>query len=59
MTDGAVRLQIATDPPIDVRLVAGNEHAIPPAVAHRVDPEGPMEIVIEFFVRAGQTPRRR
>ena len=57
--DGAVRLQIATDPPIDVRLVAGNEHAIPPAVAHRVDPEGPMEVVIEFLVRAGQTPRRR
>jgi hypothetical protein len=28
MIDGAVRLQITTDPRIDVRLVAGNEHAI-------------------------------
>jgi hypothetical protein len=29
------------------------------SVTLTVAPEGPMEVVIEFLVRAGQTPRRR
>jgi tellurite resistance-related uncharacterized protein len=54
---GAVRFRMTTDPPFDVRLGAGEEQAIPPGVAHRVAPEGPMEIVIDFLVRNDQNMR--
>lgn len=48
---GTLRFRMSTDPPLDVRLSAGDVQAIPPTVPHRVTPEGPMEIVIEFLVR--------
>jgi tellurite resistance-related uncharacterized protein len=48
---GVVRFRFVSDAPFDVRLTAGNEQAIPPMVVHRVVPEGPMEIVIDFLAR--------
>ena len=51
VVNGAVRFRMTTDPPLDVRLSAGDEQAIPPTVLHRVAPEGTMEIVIEFLIR--------
>ena len=48
---GVVRFRFVSDEPSDVRLREGHEQAIPPTVVHRVTPEGPMEIVIDFLVR--------
>ena len=53
--NGTVRFRMTTDPPLDIRLSAGDKQAIPPTVVHRVAPEGTMEIVIEFLVRDDQT----
>jgi hypothetical protein len=49
---------MTTDRPFDVRLGVGDEQAIPPNVVHRVDPEGPTEIVIEFLVREDPRSKR-
>ena len=47
---GSVGFQFA-DAATVIHLRTGDEQAIPPAVAHRLVPEGPMEIVIEFLGR--------
>ena len=53
---GTVGFRLASDPPLAVRRLAeGDEQAIPPTLVHRVVPEGPMEIVIEFLGRDDQT----
>ena len=52
---GAVVFRLASDDPVDVRLTAGDEQVIPPLVVHRVVPEGPMEIVIDFLGASRRT----
>ena len=49
--NGTVGFWMATDPPLDVHLAAGEQQAIPPMVDHRVVPEETMEIVLEFLAR--------
>jgi hypothetical protein len=51
-----VRFTLATTPPIDRRLLAGTEQAIPPGVAHAVGVVGSMRIQIDFLVRDGPVP---
>ena len=41
-----------TAPAARLRLRAGDELAIPPAVRHRADVDVPVRLVIEFFVKA-------
>jgi tellurite resistance-related uncharacterized protein len=48
--DGSVGLVMATEPPIDVRLGAGEGQAIPPGVAHHLVIEGPVSVAVDFLV---------
>jgi tellurite resistance-related uncharacterized protein len=52
VTSGTARFRLESDDPLDVRLMAGDEQAIPPTMIHRVEPEGPVELVVEFLVRS-------
>ena len=52
--EGAVGFAMEVEPPLDVRLEAGTRQAIPPGVAHRLTPAGPVRLTIEFYV-----PERR
>lgn len=47
--DGAVRVTVATDPPVDVVVEAGGEQALPPAVSHAVHVIGPTTIAVDFL----------
>jgi len=47
--EGSVRFTMATTPPVDVRLDAGEEQAIPPGVTHALTVEGPVRVAIEFL----------
>jgi len=49
--EGEVRFTMATDPPIDRTLTAGEEQAIPPDVLHAVDPVEAATITLEFLRR--------
>jgi tellurite methyltransferase len=53
---GTVGFRMASDDPLEIRLAAGDEQAIPPLLVHRVVPEGAMEIVIELLVRDDDSP---
>lgn len=54
--DGSLRLAMATEPPLDVRLAAGDRQPIPPSVPHHLVVEGPVVVAIDFLVRArGET----
>jgi tellurite resistance-related uncharacterized protein len=48
---GTVRLRLATDPPLDLQLEAPAAQPIPPTVVHSVAPDGPIRLVVDFFVR--------
>jgi hypothetical protein len=39
-----------TTPPVDRRIEAGEEQAIPPDVPHAVEVIGPMRMVVDFLV---------
>lgn len=57
--DGSLEVEMATSPPIERRLRAGDDQPIPPVVAHRVRLRGPARLAIDFLVRArraGETP---
>lgn len=56
--EGVAHLSMATDPPIAVRLVAGEQQAIPPGIAHRVRPDSSMLVAIDFLVRPGADQAR-
>jgi tellurite resistance-related uncharacterized protein len=47
--DGAVRFTMATAPPVDRLLGAGNEQVIPPGVAHAVHAVGAMRLEVDFL----------
>lgn len=47
---GEVRFTMAVEPPLDRLLGAGDRQAIPPDVAHRLVPAGPVELAVDFFV---------
>jgi len=49
--DGAVRFTMATDPPVDRALAAGDTQTIPPDVLHSVRPRGPARVTIDFMTR--------
>ena len=48
--DRSVRFSMATEPPVDVRLKAGDRHPIPPGVPHALTLEGPVRLAVEFYV---------
>ena len=47
---GDVRFTMATRPPVDRRLRAGEHQAIPPRVPHAVQPGGHCRVAVDFFV---------
>lgn len=47
--DGDVHFTLESDPPVDVDLHAGDEHAIPPLVPHRVSLSDGAAIAVDFF----------
>jgi tellurite resistance-related uncharacterized protein len=47
--NGRLRFRAATSPPIDVELEAGSAQAIPPGVAHDVEPAGPVRFSLDFL----------
>lgn len=49
--EGAVRFTMATDPPVDRVVGAGDEQPIPPEVAHAVVPEAGTELAVDFLRR--------
>ncbi len=49
---GSARLRIDTDPPLDVRLGAGDRQPIPPEVAHRLELGEGAVVEVELLVRA-------
>ena len=53
--EGVVRLTMATAPPIDVVLRAGEEHHIPPGVDHILDLQGPFRLAVDFLVADSAT----
>ncbi len=48
--EGSAGLRLDTDPPIDVRLAAGDSQAIPPGVPHALSVDGPVRLVVDFLV---------
>jgi len=50
--DGEVDFRMETSPLLKVRLVAGNQQAIPPSVPHEIDLIGPMLLTVEFWKRS-------
>jgi tellurite resistance-related uncharacterized protein len=49
---GSVRFSMGTEPPVDVRLEAGDRQPIPPSVPHALTLEGPVRLAVEFYVPA-------
>ena len=47
--EGSLGFTMETTPPIDVRLGAGEEQAIPPGVPHALAVDGPVRVAIEFL----------
>jgi tellurite resistance-related uncharacterized protein len=55
---GSVRFSMATDPPVAVTLTAGDVQAIPPEVAHAVQPGDACRVEVDFLVRPPASTRR-
>ena len=51
---GEVRFTMATDPPVDRTIPAGESQPIPPGVPHAVTPIGPTELAVDFLRAAGR-----
>lgn len=49
--DGSVEFSMSTDPPIEVRLHAGDVQSIPPRVAHHLTLRGPVVLAVDFLVK--------
>ncbi len=49
--EGAAGFTMETDPPIRIRLEAGESQPIPPGVPHAVSIEGPVRLVVDFLTR--------
>lgn len=54
--DGTVRFTMATAPPLDRTLRAGDEQTIPPDVAHALEVDGPVRLQVDFLVHPSQRP---
>lgn len=48
---GALWLCLDTEPPLRLRLTAGEARAIPPGVTHLVELDGPVELEVDFLGR--------
>jgi tellurite methyltransferase len=48
--EGSLGFSMATDPPITVKLRAGEAHAVPPGVPHALELSGPVRLAIDFLV---------
>lgn len=53
--EGAVHFTMATDPPVQRVLRAGDEQPIPPGVAHSAQPEDSVRMALDFYVRVNDT----
>jgi hypothetical protein len=51
LISGSARFTLATDPPVDRELHAGDTQPIPPGVAHAVHVDGPVELAVDFLTR--------
>lgn len=51
VVEGTVGFVMATEPPLDRRLGAGDSQPIPPGVAHRLVLDGPAVVAVDFLVR--------
>lgn len=49
--DGAIGFVMATAPPVDVHLAAGDRQPIPPGVPHHLAGDGPFVVAVDFLVR--------
>jgi tellurite methyltransferase len=49
VVEGEARFTMATDPPVDRTLAAGDTQAIPPDVLHAVNPAGGTELTVDFL----------
>ena len=56
VVEGSVGFVMATEPPIERRLSAGDHQAIPPGVAHHLVVEGPAVVAVDFLVRPAGEP---
>ena len=56
--EGAAELAIETDPPIRIRLEAGESQPIPPGVPHAVSLQGPAHLAIDFLTKAEDSHER-
>ena len=52
VVEGSVGFEMATVPPIERRLHAGDSQALPPGVAHNLVVEGPAVVAVDFLVPA-------
>lgn len=52
VVEGSVGFVMATEPPIERRLSAGDHQAIPPSIAHHLVVEGPAVVAVDFLVPA-------
>jgi tellurite resistance-related uncharacterized protein len=50
--EGAVELVFETTPPVRHHLEAGDEQPLPPGTPHLLRVEGPVRLVVDFFVGA-------
>jgi tellurite resistance-related uncharacterized protein len=50
--DGSLRFTMATDPPVDRVLRAGDAQPVPPGVPHAVHPDGPVRVAVDFLAPA-------
>ena len=56
---GVVRCQLEVCPPLDVVLAAGSGQPLPPGIAHRIEPDPPVRLAVEFWGRARDGPAGR
>lgn len=49
--EGSLRFRMATEPPVDRTLHAGDSQAIPPVVPHSVAPSTATRFAVDFLVR--------
>lgn len=51
VVEGTVGFVMATEPPLEVELGAGDQQPIPPGVPHHLVVEGPAVVAVDFLVR--------
>lgn len=54
VVDGTVGFVMATEPPMDLRLTAGDRQPIPPGVPHHLVVDGPVTVAVDFLARAAE-----